>query len=236
MSVIRADVPVTPDRQQAQQQAQQELSQGKYHLVPTTPPPPTTASPSPSPTPTPSPTATAAAAHHSSSDLTTLLVIVLIVIFGIVLLLILRKLGKPRREAKDKKAEKDKGTETRKSKAPKHLGAAAERPLTGAALHRHNAEQAARGGDWQEAIRERFRAIIAVLDERALLPERRDRTADEAARDAGLLLPEHAAALYGAAQAFDEVEYGEYLGTPEGYGVISAVDEAVSTRDQAVRR
>jgi hypothetical protein len=213
VSAISEGVPVTPDQQQAQQQAAQELAQGKYH-VPTSPAPAsstaaTTAVASPSPTPT------QAASKHSSGG-TILLVILLIVVVGVAVLLILRKIGKPR------------GEEKAKSKKPKHLaGGAADVPLSGAALHRHNAEQAARGGDWQEATRERFRAVIAVLDERGLLPERKDRTADEAARDAGELLPQHAAALRDAARAFDEVEYGEYLGTPDGYAVIGAVDDAI---------
>jgi uncharacterized protein HemX len=208
---------MSPGRQQAQQQAAQELAQGKYHVQPTSPGPSST-TPSPTPTvSTPSPTPTSNTSHHSSGT-TILLVILLIVVLGVALLLILRKIGKPR---KDEKTKKDKG---------KHLaGGASEVPLFGAALHRHNAEQAAKGGDWQEAIRERFRAVIAVLDEQSLLPERKDRTADEAARDAGELLPEHAEALVDAAQAFDEVEYGEYLGTPEGYAVISAVDDAIGS-------
>jgi uncharacterized protein HemX len=212
-------VPMTPGRAQASQQAAQELAQGKYHVQPTTPgPTPTTASPTPT-VATPSPTPTSNTSHHSSGG-TILLVILLIVVVGIALLLILRKIGKPRKDEKTKK-DKDKA---------KHLaGGAAETPLFGAALHRHNGEQAAKGGDWQEAIRERFRAVIAVLDEQSLLPERKDRTADEAARDAGELLPEHAEALRDAARAFDEVEYGEYLGTPEGYAVISAVDDAIGS-------
>ncbi len=208
---------MTPGRQQAQQEASRELAQGKYHVQPTSPgPSSTTASPTPTVS-TPSPTPTSSTSHHSSGT-TILLVILLIVVAGVALLLILRKIGKPR---KDEKSTKDKG---------KHLaGGASELPLFGAALHRHNAEQAAKGGDWQEAIRERFRAVIAVLDEQRLLPERKDRTADEAARDAGELLPDHAAALLDAARAFDEVEYGEYLGTPEGYAVISAVDDAIGS-------
>ena len=208
---------MSPGRQQAQQQAAQELAQGKYHVQPTSPGPSST-TPSPTPTvSTPSPTPTSNTSHHSSGT-TILLVILLIVVLGVALLLILRKIGKPR---KDEKSKKDKG---------KHLaGGASEVPLFGAALHRHNAEQAAKGGDWQEAIRERFRAVIAVLDEQSLLPERKDRTADEAARDAGELLPDHAATLLDAARAFDEVEYGEYLGTPEGYAVISAVDDALGS-------
>ena len=217
MSGISEGAPITPGRQQAQQEASQELAQGKYHVQPTSPgPSPTTASPTPT-VATPSPTPTSNTSHHSSGT-TILLVILLIVVLGVALLLILRKIGKPR---KDEKSKKDKG---------KHLaGGASEVPLFGAALHRHNAEQAAKSGDWQEAIRERFRAVIAVLDEQSLLPERKDRTADEAARDAGELLPDHAATLLDAARAFDEVEYGEYLGTPEGYAVISAVDDALGS-------
>lgn len=216
MSAIPAAAAETPGRQDAQQRAGQELAQGKYHLQPTQSPSAASTSPSPSPSvASPSPTPTPAAAHHSSTG-TILLVILLIVVLGAALLLVLRKIGKPRKDHKSKE------------KAPKHLAGAQDAiPLTGAALHRHDAERAARHGDWQEAIRERFRAVIATLDERGLLPERKDRTADEAARDAGDLLPEHAAALRDAVRAFDEVEYGDYLGTAEGYTVISAVDDAI---------
>jgi hypothetical protein len=217
VSALSADVPVTPDRQSAQQEAARELAQGKYHASPA----PSPSSPSASPTPSvasPSPTPTPSTSSHHSSTGTILLVILLIVVVGTVLLLILRRIGKPRKDEKQKKTDKAtrRGTE------------ADEIPLTGAALQRHNAELAARAGDWQEATRGRFRAVIATLDERALLPERKDRTANEAARDAGALLPVHAPALLDAARAFDEVEYGEYLGTPEGYAVISAVDEAIA--------
>lgn len=226
MTAISAGVPVTPGRDSAQQQAERELGQGKYHVTPA--PSPSAASPTPSvASPSPSPTPTQSKSQHHSGTGTILLVILLIAVVGTVLLLVLRKIGKPR---KDEKAKPNK---------PKRSGAAGAVavPLTGAALQRHNAEQAARAGDWQEAIRARFRAVIAELDERALLPERKDRTAHEAAQDAGALLPEHAASLLGAARAFDEVEYGDYLGTPEGYTVISAVDDAISRASgTAVRR
>jgi hypothetical protein len=72
-------------------------------------------------------------------------------------------------------------------------------------------------------------AVVATLDERGLLPERPERTADEAAADAGVLLPVHATVLASAARAFDEVQYGEYQGTEEGYRLISSIYEAVST-------
>lgn len=227
MSAISDQIAETPDRQDAQQQAAQELAKGKYHAQPS-PSPSGGASSSPTPSvASPSPTPTSAKPQHHSSAGTILLVVLLIVVVGAALLLILRKMGKPRKDEKSKQ----------ENAKPKHLaGGAAEVPLTGAALLRHNAQQAARGGDWQEAIRERFRAVIATLDERSLLPERKDRTADEAARDAGELLPAHAAALREAARAFDEVEYGDYLGTPEGYEVISAVDDAILGAEPAVSR
>ena len=218
MNVLRADAPMTPSRQQAQKLAQQELSQDKYHPSPS-PSPPSPSQPATPPHPTPTPTPTQAAAHHASSDLTTLLVIVLIIVFGAALLLILRKVGMPRwGRDKDKKKTAEESSSVQVKQSSKHAAEPAAIVLTGAALHRHQAEQAAGGADWQEAIRERFRAVIAVLDELGLLPERRDRTADEAARDAGLLLP-------------------EYAGTAAGYAVISAVDQAVSSgAAQAVRR
>jgi len=228
VSAISAGVPMTPGRQAAQQAAQQELARGKYHVTPTPSPSAPSASPTPSvASPSPSPTPTAAKSQHHSSAGTILLVILLIAVIGTVLLLVLRRIGKPRKDAKTK------------PDGPKRSSAvvAVEVPLTGAALQRHNAEQAARAGDWQEAIRARFRAVIAELDERSLLPERKDRTADEAAQDAGAVLPEHATALLDAARAFDEVEYGDYLGSPERYAVIGAVDDAVgNATGAAVRR
>jgi hypothetical protein len=228
VSAISGGAPLTPGRQSAQQAAQQELAQGKYHVDPTPSPTAPSASPTPSvASPSPSPTPTASKPQHHSGTGTILLVILLIAVVGTVLLLILRRIGRPRKD------------ENKKPDKPARSGSAAavEIPLTGAALHRHNAEQAARTGDWQEAIRARFRAVIAGLDERSLLPERGDRTAYEAALDAGAVLPEHAAALLDAARAFDEVEYGDYLGTPDGYRVIGAVDDAIAHSSGAgVRR
>ncbi|MGH3415106.1 MAG: DUF4129 domain-containing protein [Actinocrinis sp.] len=147
----------------------------------------------------------------------------LIILGAIVLILavwmILRRLGKPRADKKSKT----------KAANKRATAAAPDEVLTGAALHRRNAETAAAAGDFAEAIRERFRAVIATLDERDLLPERADRTADEAAHDAGAVLQMHRDVLVAAARAFDEVEYGEYVGTPKAYAVISNVDELVRT-------
>ncbi|HEU5353581.1 MAG TPA: DUF4129 domain-containing protein [Actinocrinis sp.] len=214
--MIRMDTPVDVNSDQARQLAIRELSKPQYHRgalqqnqngQPTAAP-----SPSPSLAQPPHPTA-------PSHALAVVLIILAIFILVTVALLVLRWLGKPRTDKRRKeKTEKRGGS-----------GSPVDEILTGAALHRRTAEQAAAAGDFAEAIRERFRALIATLDERGLLPERADRTADEAAVDAGAILPAHAEVLAAAARAFDEVEYGEYVGTPQAYAVISEVDELVRT-------
>lgn len=210
MAVARTDTPVTVTSDQARQLALRELSKPEYHRGPAPSPAQSTAVPSPPPLP-----------HVNSSNhgLTIVLIVIAIILLAIALLLFLRWLGRPRTSKKRKSDKNKRGT----------AGGSADEILTGAARHRRSAELAAGAGDWAEAIRERFRAVIATLDERGLLPERADRTADEAARDAGAILPTHGSILEAAARAFDEVEYGEYVGTPDAYAVISDVDELVRT-------
>jgi hypothetical protein len=223
---LNLDVQVTPGKSQAQQIAASELAKSKYHNQPaqgsvTTMP--TIAAPTPPPPPPPSQSATKA------SDPTVILVIVGAIVLALILVFVLRAIGKPRGEKKPKKKKKPK-TGPSTTAAP-----AFDEVLAGAALHRRTAEQSAAARQWAEAIRERFRAVIATLDERGLLPERPERTADEAARDAGEVLPEHRAALSDAARAFDEVEYGEYLGSAEGYAGIREVDEQVAAAPARTR-
>jgi len=213
--MARTDTPVTVGSEDARQLAIRELSKSQYHSQPLPSPSPSTA------TPTPTPPAHAASSSHA---LTIVLIILAIFVLVAAVLLILRWLGRPRTEEKSKSKPKSSTRRTAESEA--------EEVLFGAARHRRDAELAAAAGIWADAIRERFRAVIATLDERGLLPERADRTADEAARDAGAILPAHAAVLAAAARAFDEVEYGEYVGTPNGYAVISDVDELVRTEQR----
>jgi hypothetical protein len=200
--LLRLDAPVVVSSDQARQMAQHELSKSQYHKMTI---PSVGASPPPQQQPS------------SSGHLGTILLVILAaVVLVIAVIVVLRWLGRPRSEKKPKKASKESAA-----------AALTAQFLVGAAKHRRAAQLAAEAGDWAEAIRERFRAVIAALDERGLLPERPDRTADEAARDAGALLPAHAAVLAAAARAFDDVEYGEYVGTAEGYRLISDVDGLV---------
>jgi hypothetical protein len=227
---VRIDIQQTPSQSQAQQMAASELANPKYHAQPT-PQNSVTVLPSigaPTTTPAPPPPSTT-----TSSSSTVILVIIGAIVLVLILVLVLRAIGKPKKD-KDKKPKK------KKKDKSSGLGGQEEAPafdevLVGAALHRRNAQTAAEAGQWAEAIRQRFRAVISTLDELALLPERPERTADEAARDAGDVLPEHRLPLSAAARAFDEVEYGEYLGSAAGYEQIRAVDEQIAARASAGR-
>lgn len=93
--------------------------------------------------------------------------------------------------------------------------------------HRRRAEELAATGDWAGAIRERLRAIAGHLEERAIVPPRAGRTADELAVEAGQVLPRFASGLRSAARLFDDVYYGDRAGTPQGYAQLRRLDETV---------
>lgn len=93
--------------------------------------------------------------------------------------------------------------------------------------HRAEARRYADAGQWTEAVREQMRAVVRALEERTLLDPRPGRTADEAAAEAGRSLPEHAAALAGAARAFDAIAYGDAPADRAAYQLLSTLDQAL---------
>ncbi len=101
-----------------------------------------------------------------------------------------------------------------------------DRPA-GAAEHRRAADTHAASGAWAEAVRERLRAIIRDLEERALIEVRAGQTADEAAIAGGRALPSCASELRDAARLFDEVWYGRRPATAQMDRELRAVDDAV---------
>jgi len=107
-----------------------------------------------------------------------------------------------------------------------------------AAQHRAAADAHAATGAWAEAVRERLRAVVRSLEERAVLDERPGRTADEAAAEAGRALPDCAAGLRAAAVLFDEVWYGGRPAGPESYAALRDLDAQVQAArpDPVVQR
>lgn len=98
----------------------------------------------------------------------------------------------------------------------------------GAGDHRSAADTAAADGDWATAVVERYRAVVATLEERSVIDPRPGRTAAEAARDGGGALPDLAERLAAAATLFDGVHYGDEAAT-------QGDDERLRELDQAVR-
>ncbi|MFG3103029.1 DUF4129 domain-containing protein [Streptomyces sp. NPDC048182] len=98
-----------------------------------------------------------------------------------------------------------------------------DRPRS-AAEHRSAADAHAAQGHWSQAVRERMRAVVRALEERALLDVRPGRTAAEAAAEAARALPAHGDRLRAAARDFDDVTYGGRPGTEQAYRRLTALD------------
>jgi hypothetical protein len=94
--------------------------------------------------------------------------------------------------------------------------------------HRRRANGYAAERRYAEAVRERMRAIVRELEARGVLEPRPGRTADEVAREAGVLVPGIAGDLRGAAQVFDEVWYGGRVAT-------AGADAAMRQADQRLQ-
>jgi hypothetical protein len=102
--------------------------------------------------------------------------------------------------------------------------------LLSAAEHRATAEQFAAVGNWSAAIRHRLRAVARQLEESAVLDPVPGRTANELARDAGQAIPNLAIELRSAAEAFNDVTYGERPGTESAYRMIAGLDDHLRSR------
>lgn len=98
---------------------------------------------------------------------------------------------------------------------------------TSASDYRAAAASAADAGDWATAVVERFRAVIATLEERGIIDRRSGRTADEAARDGGSALPPLRTSLVQGASLFDTVRYGHRAATSSDYTRVVELDDAV---------
>lgn len=106
-----------------------------------------------------------------------------------------------------------------------------------AASHRAAADAAARDGDWPTAVTERYRATVAALEDRGVLDERSGRTADEAAREAGVVLPTVADELRAGADRFDAVRYGGVSAGPDDDTAMRRLDDDVAaSRPRAAGR
>lgn len=91
--------------------------------------------------------------------------------------------------------------------------------------HRAIAQRCAGQGDWAAAIRHRLRAVARQLEESGVLNPVPGRTATELARDAGTAIPALATQFNRAAEAFNDVTYGERPGTEPSYHTVVELDD-----------
>ncbi|MFE9634721.1 DUF4129 domain-containing protein [Streptomyces sp. NPDC006463] len=110
------------------------------------------------------------------------------------------------------------------SRAVSGAGVLFDEGIRSAADHRTAAEAHAAAGRWTEAVQERMRAVVRSLEERTLLDPRPGRTADEAAAEAAVCLPDHAGDLRAAARTFDDVTYGGRTADADAYARMRALD------------
>jgi hypothetical protein len=101
------------------------------------------------------------------------------------------------------------------------------------AERRATAEQLAAQGNWSSAIRHRLRAVARHLEETGVLNPVPGRTATELTRDAGAVIPGLTGELRRAAEAFNDVTYGERPGTESGYRLIADLDDHLRFRTTA---
>lgn len=92
-----------------------------------------------------------------------------------------------------------------------------------AAEYRAEAESLAAAGQWRDAVRARFRAMVRELEQRGVLDPRPGRTAGEIAREARAV-PAAAEPVRLGASVFDRVWYGDQPATRRDYDVIRAAD------------
>ena len=97
-----------------------------------------------------------------------------------------------------------------------------------AAEHRRAADAHAEAQRWDEAVRERLRAVVRAMEERGLLDPRPGRTALEAAADGGSQLPSCAARLRSGAELFDEVWYGGRRAGADDHAALLSLDQQVA--------
>ncbi len=102
--------------------------------------------------------------------------------------------------------------------------------------HRATAEQYAAVGNWTAAIRHRLRAIARQLEEDGVLNPVPGRTATELAKAAGAVVPDLAGELLQAANAFNDVTYGERPGTEPAYRMIADLDSHLRSRGATAGR
>lgn len=100
-------------------------------------------------------------------------------------------------------------------------------PRRGAAAWRADAESAERAGQWRQALRCRYRALVSELADRGLVEEVVGRTAGEYRAEVSGSAPEVALPFAGATELFERAWYGEWPTGREDAARLRALSDEV---------
>jgi hypothetical protein len=95
---------------------------------------------------------------------------------------------------------------------------------------RRDADNLAAAGQYAEAVRDRLRALVRMLEDQGVLDYRPGRTADEVAREAAPAIGARADQLRACTRDFDEIWYGGRPAGPDDYDRLRELDSALSRR------
>lgn len=117
--------------------------------------------------------------------------------------------------------------EARARRTGAHDGVLDERGVD-AAAYRRRARQALDAGDWQTALLDSYRAVVASAVERTILDELPGRTAHEASLELSRAFPTEYAGLRAAADRFDAVRYGHGPAVEADARAVVALDDRLA--------
>ena len=137
--------------------------------------------------------------------------LVVVVVFGVLALaaaLLLRPEARARRSATDRGVLDERGVD--------------------ATAYRTRANDALRQGNWDTAVLDGYRAVVAAAVERTILDELPGRTAHEASLDLSHAFPDEGEALRAGADRFDAVRYGHGRASETEAREVLALDERLA--------
>lgn len=117
--------------------------------------------------------------------------------------------------------------EARSRRGGDHGGVLDDRGVD-ATAYRDRAQRAVSEGDWETALLDAYRAIVASAVERTILDELPGRTAHEASLELSRAFPAEYAGLRSAADRFDAVRYGHDRGVEADARAALALDERLA--------
>lgn len=94
--------------------------------------------------------------------------------------------------------------------------------------HRSRAQAAAAEGDYYTAVTEQFRALVRAAEERDVSTPAPGRTAVEIAAELERAFPDHAGQLHRAAELFNAARYGQTPPTADMFEELHRVDKALT--------